>query len=136
MRPTIFLFFITSFFFNLNLASQEKYGEYAVYLEDGKLVDGPYDLKISREHQLLYVFMRPSGKGLQGDKGGVKLNIKKRQHQAFISTLQTAKQKFVEWDSVAKENNVEDFQKKMDIRLSGIEAFFMYGSSWHFRFNS
>jgi|GEM_PF-6493809 len=129
------LLFVVSFFFHLNVTSQEKFGEYAIILEEGRLASGPYDLKISREKQLLYVFMRPIKEGsIKEGEGGIELSIKKKQHQAFISALINAKQKFVEWDSVAKKNNVnEEVRKEMNFRLSGIKAFFKYGSSWRFQ---
>jgi len=134
MRTYLFLLF-TAFFVHLNLASQEKFGEYALLLEEGRVSSGPYDLKISREKQLLYVFMRPLSESSKKEgEGGIELSIKKKQHQAFISALINAKQKFVEWDSVAKKNNVnEEVRKEMNFRLNGIKAFFKYGSRWHFQ---
>ena len=132
MRPYLLLF-VVSFFFHLNLTSQEKFGEYVLSIENGKLIKGPFNLEISREKQLLYVYMHPIGDGIKGGEGGIELSIKKKQHQAFISALINAKQKFVEWDSVAKKNNVnEEVRKEMNFRLNGIEAFFKYGSDWRF----
>lgn len=66
------------------------------------------------------------------DKGGIMINH--RNHQNFIDALIQARFKYDEWVKTAKENNINDVSKPMNIK-SRADAYFMYGSKWNFQFD-
>lgn len=51
----------------------------------------------------------------------------------FSKTLETAKEKFMDWSRVAEENNVKNFDKRIDVVFPNITVCW-YGLEWWFDF--
>jgi hypothetical protein len=64
----------------------------------------------------------------------VAFRVKGENLQSFINSLMLIKQKFVEWDNVAKQNNVKKIVKKFDITFPRVTIAW-YGTDWYFSFN-
>jgi len=64
------------------------------------------------------------------DNGGFR--IEEKRYAEFIENLRQSKIKYDEWVHVAKENNVTDLRKDMDISGKRIGAYFKYGREWHY----
>lgn len=77
----------------------------------------------------LYVDMMSMDKSFKN--GGVMIDEK--EHELFLSTLKEAKDKYTEWVTIAKENNVNDLSKSMTYKVK-VGGFFQYGSKWNFQF--
>jgi hypothetical protein len=65
--------------------------------------------------------------------GGIMVSNKSE--NMFISSLTKAKAKYIEWLTIAKNNDVKDLYKEMEIQCKGIEGYFLYGKDFHFQFN-
>ena len=55
--------------------------------------------------------------------------VKKKELDAFISSLTQIRDKFVEWEKVAKENKVTDVVREFDIPLPKLDVAW-YGAQW------
>ncbi len=66
------------------------------------------------------------------EKGGIMINH--RSYQNFIDALIQARFKYEEWVKTAKENNIYELSKPMNIK-SGVDAYFLYGSKWNFQYD-
>ncbi|MBK8516470.1 MAG: hypothetical protein IPL55_09360 [Saprospiraceae bacterium] len=54
--------------------------------------------------------------------------ISNENHKEFTDKINEAKIKYSEWVKVAKQNNVKDFYKEMDINFRVLIAYFYYGN--------
>ena len=63
----------------------------------------------------------------------VYLNFKGEDIEALITSLQLSKTKFIEWEKIARENNVTDMMKPFDISFPYCTVAW-YGSQWWFCF--
>jgi hypothetical protein len=52
----------------------------------------------------------------------------------FVTAVQSAKVKYLEWSAVAKENEIKDVAKTIPVDLN-TGAYFLYGSEWQFQFS-
>lgn len=103
--------------------AQKKFDEYAA---DGDA----YQIQITIDRDSYYLWINSYSMDDAIAKCG--FLVSREKHEAFLQSLEKAKQKFIEWSRVAKENSVEDgVSKEMDIVVNS-EAFFMYGSKWCF----
>lgn len=50
----------------------------------------------------------------------------------FINTIKSVKEKFVEWEKTARDNNITDFDKHFDVKFKSVIGYFQYGKSYHF----
>jgi len=116
---TLCLFTITT----VESYAQEKFTTY-----DNSYFGKTYDIKLSLEQEDLYIAAMPLDELY--DKGGIR--IKKNQHQDFLNAIAAAKTKYKEWVKTAKENNVREFNKSMNIK-SEVGGYFLYGSEWKFQ---
>jgi len=116
---TLCLFTITT----VESYAQEKFTTY-----DNSYFGKTYDIKLSLEQEDLYIDAMPLDELY--DKGGIR--IKKNQHQDFLNAIAEAKTKYKEWVKTAKENNVREFNKSMNIK-SEVGGYFLYGSEWKFQ---
>ena len=108
--------------------AQEKFASY-----DNSYNTKMYDIQISTkgdEDKYTFYIDAMSMDRLH-DQGGIL--IRQKQHQDFLNALSDAKVKYIEWVKVAKENNVKELDKTMDI-TSKVGAYFKYGSDWEFQF--
>jgi len=111
----------------LLLFSQEEIGSYELFGEEYKFEATEPDEK---GEYTLYA----SGYASDGivSQGG--LMIKSKKIDDFVISLNEAKNKYVEWTSTAKENNVNDLSKDIKSSPPSVGAYFAY-SDWHFDFN-
>ena len=111
------------------LSAQDKFTTYQNSF-GGKNVK---DIRISLEDKgkyTLYIEAIPMDK-LFTDPGGI--NLSEKQNPEFIKALDQAKLKYDEWVKTAKDNNVTELRKDIDVKsISG--AFFKTGSDWNFQF--
>lgn len=67
------------------------------------------------------------------DRGG--LIIKTKELTKFIECIVKGKNKYIEWTNTAKENNITDLTKDIDVgRMPKLGGYFKY-SDWEFDFN-
>ncbi len=73
---------------------------------------------------------------VSGERTGTEVNmsVKGEQIAAFSEALTQVKEKYAEWQKVAKENNVTDMSKAFDIVFPRVTIAW-YGSKWWFDFN-
>ena len=85
--------------------------------------DGKYDL---------YIY----GYGLDNlyKKGGI--SIKYEKISKFVDVLNFSKSKYEEWTNVAKQNNVTDLTKEIEVEIPTLEGFFVTSSKVHFDFSA
>ena len=67
------------------------------------------------------------------DKDDVSIGIEGEDIPAFINALHQIKQKYAEWDNVAKQNNVKKISKDFEITFPRVTVAW-YGSKWFFAF--
>lgn len=63
-----------------------------------------------------------------------RIMLKSKDINSFITALTETKNKYMEWSKVAKENNVDDLSKEIDVKFPNIDIAW-YGSKWFFSFN-
>jgi hypothetical protein len=109
--------------------TQETYSTYT-----NSVTKLEYKIQISTKEDgtfSLFIDAMPMGNSMV-EKGG--FSIKSQQLQGFLNNLTFAYNKFIEWDSTAKANNVTSLRKEMDIKSQKISGYFLYGSDWKFDF--
>lgn len=104
--------------------SQEKFTTYENTFEEKS-----YEIKISDDEKFI-IYIDAMSLDKLHDKGGI--FIEQKRHEQFINALTEAKLKYVEWVKTAKENNVTELQKSMDINIRA-GGYFLYGSKWQFQ---
>lgn len=105
---------------------QEKYTTY-----DNLYNEKAYEISISHEENgkyRLYVDMMSMDR--LSEIGGI--IITEKNHDLFLTVLNEAKDKYTEWATTAKENNVTDLSKLMKYKVK-VVGFFKYGSKWNFQ---
>ena len=121
----IFLCFI-AVCFALTSVAQEQVATY-----HSSYFDKEYDILASNNDNKLNLYIEVGGKY---DSDYVLFNIEgESKINSFISALESTKEKFVEWSSVAKQNNVKSFDKDFDVTFPSITIAWK-GSEWRFDF--
>ncbi len=106
---------------------QEKYTTY-----DNLYVKQNYEVLISHKDDgkyTLYIDMMSLDN--LSKSGGIMIDEK--EHILFLRNLKEAKEKYIEWVNIAKENNVKDLSKSMSYKVK-VGGFFKYGSKWNFQY--
>lgn len=94
-----------------------------------------YDFQASelKEDSTYTVYVSGHSLDALNKKGG--LMIKSKHIERFIACLNKGKKKYVEWTNTAKENNIKDLTKDIDVgKMPRLEGYFYY-SEWKFDFN-
>lgn len=113
-------------FLPLTIFSQEKIGSYEIFGKELNIqVTEPND-----KGYTLYLDGYPLDKIVS--KGGLMIESKKVDD--FKNACNEAKEKYIEWTSTAKENNVTDLRKDIKVKIPKLEGYFSYGD-WNFDFN-
>jgi hypothetical protein len=112
----------------LTITTVESYAQEKFTTYDNTYIGKTFDIKLSLEVEDLYIDAMSLDELY--DKGGIR--IKKNQHQDFLNAMAEAKTKYKEWVKTAKENNVRELNKSMDIK-SEVGSYFLYGSEWKFQ---
>jgi hypothetical protein len=113
---TLCLFIITS----MESSAQEKFATYY-----NTYIGETYDIKLSLEEEELFIDAVSFDELY--DKGGIR--ISKKQAPDFLNAIAEAKTKYKEWVKVAKENDVLELNKSMDIK-SKVGSYFLYNREW------
>lgn len=93
--------------------------------------DKEYDILASYDDKKLNVYIEVGG---EYDSDYVLFDLQgESKIQQFITALEGAKQKFVEWSEVAKQNGVKSFNKDIDVSFPNITIAWR-GSEWRFDF--
>jgi hypothetical protein len=114
-------------FSSAKVKAQEKFNTY-----ENSYIQKTYPIQISvkdKDDYSLYIDAFSLDK-IHSDGG---ITIKKEQYQDFVKALTEAKGKYEEWVKIAKENNIKEFDKSMNIS-SVVDGYFMYGAKWNFQF--
>jgi hypothetical protein len=90
-----------------------------------------YDISISKDKKGKFTLWIDAY-GLDALHKTGSLMVREKAYPDFLSALEKAKVKYDEWIVTAKDNNVTDLNKEMPIKCT-VEAYFMYGSDWHFQ---
>jgi len=112
----------------LTITTVESYAQEKFTTYDNTYFGKTYDIKLSLEEEDLYIDAMALDELY--DKGG--LRISKEQRQDFLNAIAEAKAKYKEWVKTAKENNVRELNKSMNIE-SKVGGYFLYGSDWKFQ---
>ena len=124
MKKTLFL--ILAVVVATVVQAQDKVGAYYNnYFDKEYSVDAGFDSK-----GVLSVFFNVEGNSVNDE---VDVNISGENISFFITSLQNAKQKYLEWISVAKANNVTKMSKDMDVSFPRVTIAW-YGAKWWFAF--
>jgi len=70
-----------------------------------------------------------------GKRTPVTINVEQKQLDAFVASLQKAKETYLEWDSVAVANSVTDLDKPMKINLPNLMCAW-HGAEWYFDYST
>ena len=107
--------------------SQERIGEYNMSFFDGK----QYEILASEpKAEKFDIYISVEGEHQYDD---VKLSVANKDLEAFKSTLLQVRDKYVEWEKKAKENNVKDTHKDFPFSFKNVDVAW-YGSKWWFAF--
>lgn len=121
----VFISVLALFAFAFSYA-QEKISTY-----HSSYFDKEYDILAAFDNQKLNLYIEVAG---EYESEYVLFDIDgKDEIQKFISALETVKQKFVEWSSVAKQNGVKSFDKDFDVKFPNITIAWR-GAEWRFDF--
>lgn len=122
MKTLIFL--LVYVFLSINLFSQTDYCKY-----DNSYEEKTYKITLNIFKNNTYsvnIYAQPIDRLI--DNGG--FEISQNQLDGFLSNLNFAKQKYIEWDSIARVNNVSEISKKIDLKSQKIRGYFYFGNSW------
>lgn len=124
MKKLIYLFTILM---TINFNAQKKFAEYYTdYWPDIK----KFDIEVSGNNEKLdAIWINVRTLDDLRPKGFIKIPINKLPE--FIEYLNASKAKYEEWTKIAKENNVLDVTKEIDIKKFSTTVAFQYGK-WQF----
>ncbi len=108
------------------LRAQDKVGEYSMSYYQSKPT---YAVNYAKDGSY-YVYAAP----LKGNyEGGMVIANKdvEKMREVFL----TARDKFVEWSSVARQNSVTKLTKEMELPQLRLQYYWRFGSNWYFDFN-
>ena len=118
----IFIFCLMALVMCVNANAQEKVVGY--YHQ----VSREYNVEATNYKNDLTVFIQVKGK-YEHDKVYIRIDGVKNIH-SFIDGLNICKTKYIEWSEVAKNNNVTDFRKAIDVNFPNVEICWL-GSKWY-----
>ena len=119
---------ITLMLFTLDVMAQQSIGVFQIFGKEYNFnatepkENGEYDLWIDA-----YPIDKIVGQG--------GMNIKFKDINYFVESLKKAKDKYVEWNKTAIDNNVTELNKNLEITLPNATGYFVYGGEWHFDFS-
>lgn len=122
MKKILFILLIIPAF----ILSQDKIAEFEM-----SYTSKSYEIQIGKKGKGFSLFIDAIGLDALYDEGG--FNYNEKQITNFIANLEYAKKKYIEWKSVAIENNVTEIDKKIDVpEKNSFDGYFRGGSNWHF----
>lgn len=96
----------------------------AEYSNGGETYDITADAPNKKGKFTIFLYVRSH------TSGGCCLEIDSKNIDKFHDALLKVKEKYVEWDSIAKENRVESFKKTIDIQTPEMWVSWYYGDKW------
>lgn len=114
--------FILTLLITTTCFSQDLYKQFVLPAHGTQLYN--IDVRHRKERFDLYVQVE----SLDNVADEVELIIQDKKVKHFKNTLQTLKEKFIEWDSVAKESNVKKLSKNIKFKSKVYQVLFKYGS--------
>ncbi|PKP33898.1 MAG: hypothetical protein CVU00_09285 [Bacteroidetes bacterium HGW-Bacteroidetes-17] len=128
-----YLTLIALVFLSLTSFSQKPFETYTMeYLKDGK--EYTIDIAIDttkKDDFSLYTDMYSTDASTKS----LGIIITNKNYESFIEALNAAKAKYIEWTKVAKENNVKELRKEIEVNAKNIKGYFLYGSKWKFDYS-
>ena len=106
------------------LFSQEPIGSYEIF--DKELNISATEPKENGDYSL-YI----DGYTLDATVSSGGIIIKNKKIDTFINSWEQAKEKYIEWTTTAKENNIMDLKKDIKVKSPKLSGYFSYGS-WKF----
>lgn len=120
---------IAMLFTNLVAMAQEKIGSYTSSFTFQK---PEFDVRAKQlEKDKFDYYISVLGENLTDD---VNLRLSSENAEKFVEAMQICKEKFIEWEKTAKDNNVTDMLKEFPVTLPPIDVAW-HSSKWWFSFN-
>lgn len=121
--------FMCLLFVGLITNAQEKFSSY-----DNVFLKKTFEIQISLKDGSAILWIDAASLDNSVDKAGYE--IEESQLGGFIENLNEAKTKYIEWVSKAKENNVSEVDKSMELttKTQKVSGYFKYGD-WQFDHN-
>lgn len=93
-----------------------------------------YELEVSldEDDNIEHIFIEVDGETYDQ----IYIKVKAEQLNAFHSALRKVKSKFLEWEQVAKDNGVTDFEKEIEVDFPELEAYWYCDDDWKDSFSS
>ena len=107
--------------------SQERIGDYTMSFFEGKNYD---ILATEPKVEKFDIYITVEG---EHSYDNVKISVSNRDLEAFKSTLIQVRDKYLEWEKIAKENNVKDTHKDFPYSFRNVDVAW-HGSKWFFAF--
>ena len=115
----------------LTITTVESYAQEKFTTYDNTYSGKTYEIQISaKDKDKFTLYIDAMSLDRLHDKGGI--TVKEKQHQDFLNAIAAAKIKYEEWIKTAKENNVKELDKSMNIK-SKVGGYFLYGD-WNFQY--
>jgi hypothetical protein len=108
------------------LQAQDKVAEYSMSYYQSKPT---YDVNYAKDGSY-YVYAAPLKGGQEGGMIVAKKDIEKLR-EVFLA----ARDKFVEWSGVARQNSVTKLTKEMELPQLRLQYYWKFGSNWYFDMN-
>ncbi|MBR1716925.1 MAG: hypothetical protein IJ718_04815 [Paludibacteraceae bacterium] len=115
-------------FFAVALLAEDRIGSYTMSYFDGK----EYEIEASEPKNGKFSIYLYVGGDRKSDK--VCIGIDSKDLQAFKTSLEQIRDKFLEWEKTAKDNNVTDINKDFPYSFPKVTIAWL-GSKWWFSFN-
>ena len=118
------------FFAAISVSAQEFDYDYFYNLA----TEERYELEVSldEDDNIEHIFIEVDGETYDQ----VYIKVKAEQLNAFHSALRKVKSKFLEWEQVAKDNGVTDFEKEIEVDFPELEAYWYCDDDWKDSFSS
>ena len=123
--------FLTSIFLfvlSFNLMSQTQYSSYT-----SSFIDKTYKASVGFDENDDYtVFLEMFSLDKLDAPGGILMD--EAEHLVFTRQIWEAKMKYMEWSETARKNNIQNFEKIIDIPCY-TKAYFLFANEWRFQFS-
>lgn len=130
MKKYLLLIVFALFFAATSVSAQEFDYDYFYNLA----TEERYELEVSldEDDNIEHIFIEVDGETYDQ----VYIKVKAEQLNAFHSALRKVKSKFLEWEQVAKDNGVTDFEKEIEVDFPELEAYWYCDDDWKDSFSS
>lgn len=114
-------------FLSLHIAAQTQYSTYTT-----SYVDKTYKASVGFDDKDNYmVFLEMFSLDKLDAPGGIVMD--EAEHIVFTRQVWEARQKYAEWSETARKNNIQNFEKIIDMPCY-TKAYFLFANEWRFQF--